>query len=286
MKTRRQSSALTRNSSPRSVDLALKRQLAKALPLAANAALEAGAFIKSKFGRFRQLSEKPDASLVTEVDKRSEKIVLRHLRKAFPGDEIVAEETGLCRGKVGSSQFRWHVDPLDGTTNFVHGFPFFCVSIGLEHEDSDFVLGVIYQPLTGDLYSGHRYAGAYKNKKRIHVSGTSKLAHCLLSTGFSMRKESHFKDEIATFTQITRLSHAVRRTGSAALDLAHVATGQFDGFWERGLSSWDMAAALALITEAGGTFSRMDGKTFRLGDESILASNGKIHSELVEAARF
>lgn len=264
---------------------AFEKHLKSALPVAVEAALEAGALIRRKFGKFRDLQTKADTSLVTEVDKGSEKIVLSALRKKFPNDTIVAEETGLSEARRASA-FRWHVDPLDGTTNFVHGFPFFCVSIGLEYEESDFVLGVLYQPITGELYTGYRGGGAFRGKerlakKRIAVSKTRRASDALLSTGFSMRRDRFFESEIAAFARLVGSTHSVRRTGSAALDLVHVATGQFDGFWERGLSSWDIVAALALVREAGGAFSRMDGKPFRLGDESVLASNGLIHSELV-----
>lgn len=271
--------------SKRAADAQLQRHLKKALPVAVDAALEAGAFLKRKFGKLKHVTEKPDTSLVSEADKGSERLVLKRLRAAYPNDVIVAEETGLNEVKY-SSAFRWHVDPLDGTTNFVHGFPFFCVSIGVEFELRDLVLGVLYAPITGDLYTGYFGGGAFRNRKAIHVSKTAKLSHSLLSTGFSMRKENYFEREIAAFARITHGSHAVRRTGSAALDLIHVATGQFDGFWERGLATWDTAAGLAVLSEAGGTFSRMDGKPFRLGDDSVLASNGKIHRELVRVANF
>lgn len=275
---------MTRRNASRKIDPALAKYLKKALPIACDAANLGGELIARKFGRFRQLTHKPDTSLVTEVDKASEKLVLGRLRKAFSNDTIIAEETGLSSGRQ-QSEFRWHVDPLDGTTNFVHGFPFFCVSIGLEFEQRDLVLGVIYQPITKELYTASAGSGAFKNRKRLHVSKTSKLAESLLSTGFSMRRDTFYEDEIRSFTRITATAHAVRRTGSAALDIAHVATGQFDGFWERGLSSWDMAAGLALVQEAGGAFSRMDGKPFRIGETSLLASNGLIHKEIIAAAR-
>ncbi len=269
----------------RKPDPALRKHLTKALPVAVAAAVEAGAFIRAKFGKFRRLATKPDMSLVTEVDRHSEKLVLRTLRSHFPDDQILGEETGLSRGK-NANGFTWHVDPLDGTTNFVHGFPFFCVSIGLELEPSQLVLGVIYQPLSGDLYTAVQGGGAYRNRKRITVSKTAKLSDSLLSTGFSMRREKYLDHEIAAFAQINRRSHAVRRTGSAALDLVHVAAGQFDGFWERGLKTWDMVAGLTMIAEAGGHYSRMDGKTFNIGDDSVMASNGLIHKELVRASSF
>jgi myo-inositol-1(or 4)-monophosphatase len=261
---------------------ALERHLKGALSVAVDAALEAGELLKRKFGKLRYVSEKADASLVTEADRASEKLILQRLRKRFPNDQIVAEETGLSEGqKVGP--FRWHVDPLDGTTNFVHGFPFFCVSIGLEFEASEFVLGVIYAPATGDLYRAYRGGGAFRGSKRLRVSSTPDLTHALLCTGFSMKRDRFLDSELAAFTRLARMSNAIRRTGSAALDLAHVATGQFDGFWERGLSTWDITAGLSLVAEAGGTFSRLDGKTFRLGDEEIIASNGVLHRALLKA---
>jgi myo-inositol-1(or 4)-monophosphatase len=259
---------------------ALSRHLAKALPVAVEAALEGGAFIASKFGKFKSLQLKPDTSLVTEVDKGAEKKVLGILKKAFPHDEVMAEETGLNAGQQGSA-FRWHVDPLDGTTNFVHGFPFFCVSIGLQYEEGPPVLGVIYQPITKDLYVSRLGQGALRNGKRLHVSKTSKISDALLSTGFSLKRQAFFQKEIESFSHIVTSTHAFRRTGSAALDLAHVATGQFDGFWEQGLNSWDVCAGISLLTEAGGTCSRFDGKPYHLGDVEILASNGKLHRQIL-----
>ncbi|MEW6055268.1 MAG: inositol monophosphatase family protein [Bdellovibrionota bacterium] len=252
------------------------------LPVAKKAALEAGALIKRKFGKFKNLKFKADTSLVTEVDRESEKIIVTALRKKFPQHHILAEETGLSQGNQ-TSAFRWHIDPLDGTTNFVHRFPMFCVSIGLEAEDLGPVLGVIYHPIHNELYWASHGGGAFHGKNRIHVSKTKELSQGLLSTGFSLRREKFFEDELATFGRMSKSSHALRRTGSAALDLTLVATGQFDGFWERGLSPWDMAAALAILGEAGGVYTRIDGKNFRLGDESIAATNGLIHQEFLAA---
>lgn len=258
---------------------ALGKELLTALPVAIGAAMKAGELIRRKFGKFRSLTIKSDDSLVTEVDRASEKIVVGALRGKFKHHTIIGEESGAAV-QLGSS-FRWHIDPLDGTTNFVHGFPMFCVSIGLEFENLGPVLGVIYHPITNELYTAARGGGAYRNKKRIHSSPTPKLSQALLSTGFSMDKDIHFDQEIATFGRMSRDSYAIRRTGSAALDLTYVATGQFDGFWERGLHTWDVTAALCLIAEAGGAFSQMDGKPYRVGDETVLATNGKIHKEIV-----
>lgn len=266
---------------------ALAKHLKTVLPVAVNAAFAAGAIIKRKFGKFRSLTVKPDASLVTEVDKQAEKAVIRVLKKRFAHDQIVGEESGVTKSAALHlpSAFRWHIDPLDGTTNFVHGFPMFCVSIGLEHETQGPVLGVIYHPLTQELYTGYRGAGAFRNKKRIAVSKTPKLEQALLSTGFSMSKEHSFDQEIAAFGRLTRSSYAIRRTGSAALDLTMVATGQFDGFWERGLHSWDVTAALALLIEAGGHYSQFDGKDYRIGDQTLVASNKVLHKEFVSTIK-
>lgn len=261
-------------------DPALSRHLKKCLPIACRAAIEAGEYIHKRFGKHKNLSIKPDTSLVTEVDKGSEKIVVRTLKKHFKSDHILAEETGATPGE-NSSSFRWHIDPLDGTTNFVHGFPIFCVSIGLQFEDADPVLGVIYQPMTGDLYTGYKGAGAFKNKTRIHVSRIEKLSDSLLSTGFSLKRERYFVHEMTSFGRMVLSTHAIRRTGSAALDLTFVASGQFEGFWERGLAPWDVTAALALLTEAGGTYSQINGKPYKIGDDSIAASNSMIHRELI-----
>lgn len=263
------------------IDRALEQHLKKALPVAVDAAVAAGTLIRRKFGKFKNLQFKNDQSLVTEVDKGSEAIVLRKLRKKFPHDTLIAEETGASLGQS-ATPFRWHIDPLDGTSNFVHSFPIFCVSIGLEFELSEIVLGVIYQPITQDLYIARKGAGAFKNKKRIHVSSTSKISDAMLSTGFSFKRRELFGDEITSFGRVAYSTHAIRRTGSAAMDLTYVSTGQFDGFWERGLQTWDTCAGLALLGEAGGTYSRIDGKPFRLGDGSILASNSKLHRRLVD----
>lgn len=260
-------------------DPALQRHLKRALPLAKQAAVEAGEFIHKKFGKFRQLTTKPDAGLVTEVDHGSEKIIFKILQKHFPHDRYWGEESGLSHESA-RSPFCWHIDPLDGTTNFVHKFPMFCVSIGLEFEANQMVLGVVYHPMTKDLYTAYRGGGAFHNGKRFKVSTIDQVSRSLLSTGFSYKKRENLETEIASLKRVMGESRGVRRTGSAALDLTYVATGQFDGFWERGLASWDVAAGLALISEAGGRYSQLNGSPYSLGGESVLATNGVIHEEL------
>lgn len=261
---------------------ALAKELKRILPVAKKAALEAGLFIDSKFGKFKNLKLKADASLVTEVDRKSEDMVKKILLSKFPSHEVLGEETGLrTDGSNTKSPFRWHIDPLDGTTNFVHGFPFFCVSIGLEFEEMGPVLGVIYHPLTENMYWAAKGTGAFQNKKAIHVSKTKNLKDALLSTGFSMRRDEHLTFEIDSFQRMVKGSHAIRRTGSAALDLTFVATGQFDGFWERGLNSWDVAAAITIVREAGGMVSQNDGATHALQSKTIVATNSLIHREII-----
>lgn len=259
---------------------ALRKHLKRTLPLACEAAVEAGQFIEKKFGRYRSISHKPMAGLVTEADRGAERIILRVLRKKFPHDHYWAEETGRREAKW-KSPFRWHIDPLDGTTNFVHHLPMFCVSIGLEYENTDTVLGVIYQPITRELYTGVLGCGAFRNNQRIRVSTAVKLSDSLIATGFSLKVDQYQNAELKSLTGLLNNTHGIRRIGSAALDLAFVACGRFEGFYERGLANWDVAAGTVLVREAGGFVSNIRGERFRLSENSIVATNAKIHDELL-----
>jgi myo-inositol-1(or 4)-monophosphatase len=174
------------------------------------------------------------------------------------------------------------VDPLDGTTNFAHGYPCFAVSIGLE-EGGELIAGVIYQPVSGELFTAAKGEGAYLNQKKIHVSHIEKLATSLLATGFPSVKRAQ-NPNIRYYWDFTLRSHGVRRDGSAALDLAAVACGRFEGFWEFGLHSWDVAAGVLMVREAGGTVTQFDGQPYRLGVRELLASNSKVHSEMKDVA--
>jgi len=249
------------------------------LDVAVETAREAGAILLAEFDRPVKISYKGEVDLVTQADRRSEQAIVSRLRKHFPNHAIVAEEGG---GAENQSPFRWHVDPLDGTTNFAHGYPCFAVSIGLE-EESELVVGVIYQPVSGELFTAVRGEGAYLNQKRIEVSRIEKLATSLLATGFPSVKRAQ-NPNIHYYWDFTLRSHGVRRDGSAALDLAAVACGRFDGFWEFGLHSWDVAAGVLLIREAGGTVTQFDGQPYRLGDRELLASNRLVHAEMKEVA--
>ncbi len=269
--------------------------MTRALSTATSAALESGKFLRAKCGHHRTLSHKADKSLVTEADRGAERLIVRRIRKAFPEDTILGEESGLSEGTAAAARrtlesehlghFRWHIDPLDGTTNFVHAFPMFCVSIGLEHEDGDLVLGVIHNPVTGDTFHATLGGGACKNGKPIRVSRTSSVIDALLSTGFSYRRDVYYDRELSGFSRVLRECRAIRRIGSAALDLSLVACGQFDGFWEHGLSSWDVCAGIAILREAGGHVTNLSGEEYRLGDEGILATNRFLHPEILALIR-
>jgi myo-inositol-1(or 4)-monophosphatase len=255
------------------------------VPKAAEIAREAGARLREFFAQGVQTEYKGDVDIVTVADRTVEKLIRTRLAVVFPDHGVYGEEgtrDGLDR------EFRWYVDPLDGTTNFAHGFPQFCVSLGLEHrpsgmgpkEDGSLVAGVIYDPLRDELFSGEKGRGAFLNGKPMHVSAIPTLAEALLSTGFPSRKR-HASPNIHFYQEFTLRSHGVRRAGSAALDLAYVAAGRTEAFWEFNLNPWDTAAGILLVEEAGGCVTDFSGKHCRIASEEILASNGHIQSELL-----
>jgi myo-inositol-1(or 4)-monophosphatase len=217
--------------------------------------------------------------LVTQADKRSEQAIVDRLTKYFPTHAIAAEE-GL--GKDRDAEFRWHVDPLDGTTNFAHGYPCFSVSIALAHRD-EVLVGVVYNPIYEELFAAARGEGASLNGKKIQVSKIPTLSTSLLCTGFPVHKRQS-SPNIHYYYDFTLRSHGVRRDGSAALDLASVAAGRFDGFWEFGLKRWDTAAGVLLVQEAGGKTSDFDDEPYALGGPVVLATNGLIHEEMRSVA--
>jgi myo-inositol-1(or 4)-monophosphatase len=249
------------------------------LEVAIETAREAGAILLAEFDRPVKISYKGEVDIVTQADKLAEQAIVSRLRSHFPKHAILAEEGG---GKESESPFRWHVDPLDGTTNFAHGYPCFAVSLGLE-EAGELIAGVIFQPVSGELFTTAKGEGAYLNQKKIEVSHIEKLATSLLATGFPSVKRAQ-NPNIHYYWDFTLRSHGVRRDGSAALDLAAVACGRFEGFWEFGLHTWDVAAGILLVREAGGTVTTFDGRPYRLGDRELLASNGRVHSEMMEVA--
>jgi myo-inositol-1(or 4)-monophosphatase len=243
------------------------------LETAVEIAREAGGLLATYFERRVRFELKGEFDLVTEADRASEKLVVERLRTHFPAHAILAEEGG---GHENSSGYRWYVDPLDGTTNFAHGFPMFNVTLGLQRA-GEAVAGVVYDPIRQEMFAAERGSGAYLNGKRIHVSGVGNLSESLSSTGFPSMKRNHDVN-IHFYYQVAMASHGVRRTGSAAIDLAYVASGRLDFFWEFGLKPWDMAAGTLLVQEAGGRVSDMHGAPHDINSSPhLLADNGALH---------
>ena len=240
-------------------------------------AREAGHLLMTYFERRIGFEYKGDVDLVTEADRASEKLIVQRIREAFPSHDIVGEEGTR---KDSGSDFRWYVDPLDGTTNFAHGFPVFCVSLGVESRGT-IVAGVLYDPTRDELFSAEKGKGAALNGRDIHVSKTKTLSEALLATGFPSHKR-HKNPNIHFYHQLTLRSHGLRRAGSAALDLANVAAGRYDGFWEFNLNPWDTSAGVLLVQESGGTVTRFDGSPWRIDSSETLASNTLLHPELME----
>jgi myo-inositol-1(or 4)-monophosphatase len=252
---------------------------------ASEIAREAGAKLRDFYVQGVETEYKGDVDLVTVADRTCENLIRARLGETFPTHGIYGEEGTRDRLE---GEYRWYIDPLDGTTNFAHGFPHFCVSMGLEHRpagtppetDGSLLAAVIYDPLRNELFSARRGSGAFLNGKQICVSRITDLAECLLATGFPSRKR-HESPNIHFYQEFTLRSHGVRRAGSAALDLAYVAAGRLDAFWEFNLNPWDTAAGLLLIEEAGGRITDFSGKPSRLDSREILASNGLVQNELL-----
>jgi myo-inositol-1(or 4)-monophosphatase len=247
------------------------------LEAAVEIAQEAGKILREEMTRPLSIAYKGDFDLVTQADRRSEALIVGCLQKYFPGHAVAAEEG---TGKDTASDYRWHVDPLDGTTNFAHRYPCFCISMALTYKN-ELQLGVIYNPVYDELFTAARGEGACFNGKKIHCYKIDALKNSLLCTGFP----NHNREANPNFHfywDFTLRSHGVRRDGSAALDLAFVAMGRFEGFWEFGLNPWDTAAGVMLVEEAGGKITDMQGQPYTLGGPSILASNGLIHSEMLK----
>ena len=252
------------------------------LNFAIQTAQEAGRVLADHFGRAR-VSRKGDIDLVTEADVAAERLIVERVRSYYPRHAVLAEESGQIDARAGGggapAEYRWVIDPLDGTTNYAHGYPCFCVSIALER-DGRLELGVIYDPTRDETFAAERGAGATLNGRRVRVSDTGDLNAALLCTGFpyDVRDRGDFARHFRNFIMHAQ---AVRRDGSAALDLAYVACGRFDGFWEEGLRPWDVAAGVLLIEEAGGRVSRYDGSAFDINTPPILTSNGLVHDEMM-----
>ena len=246
------------------------------VPLMSEIAREAGALLMEYFRRRVKIEYKGEADLVTEADRASEKLILERIRAHWPSHDVIGEEG--ARIETGGD-YKWYVDPLDGTTNFAHAFPVFCVSLGLAFRGTR-TAAVLYDPTRDELFAAEKGKGAFLNGEAIAVSKTAKLAQSLVGTGFPSHKR-HKNPNIYFYHQLTLRSHGVRRAGSAALDLASVAAGRLDGFWEFNLNAWDTAAGILIVEEAGGKVTGVEGLGLAVTDRDVVATNGLIHSELL-----
>ena len=248
------------------------------LDFAVAMAKEAGALLRDRLNTNFSVSHKGAIDLVTEVDVASETLIRERISTRYPRHQILAEEGGLAES---SSAYRWIVDPLDGTTNYAHGYPIFCVSIALEYK-GELVLGVVYDPMRDELFAAEKGSGAALNNRTVHVSKTSELTKSLLSTGFPYDIRTAKMTNLDHWKNFAMHAQALRRDGAAALDLCYVACGRFDGFWELNLSAWDMAAGAVIVEEAGGRVSDFSGGKLSVYTPEIIASNGLIHTSMIE----
>lgn len=250
--------------------------MASFLENAIEIAHDAGSLLRSYFERSVSFELKGEFDLVTVADRASERLVVDRLNALYPEHSILAEEGS---GRETGSDYRWYVDPLDGTTNFAHGYPVYNVTLALE-KAGEMILGVVFDPSRSELFSCEKGSGAYLNGRRIRVSRADRLGDSLVATGFPSRRR-HQDVNVHFFYQLAMACHGVRRGGAAAIDLASVACGRLDGYWEFGLSPWDMAAGRLLVEEAGGVCADMKGAPHNLGGPHILADNGLIHGEIL-----
>jgi myo-inositol-1(or 4)-monophosphatase len=238
-------------------------------------AREAGSLLMSFFGKV-SIEYKGDADLVTKADRASEQIIVERIRRQWPDHDLIGEEGS--RRETGSD-FRWYIDPLDGTTNFAHSFPVFCVSIALEHKGQR-IAGVVYDPSRNEMFAAAKGIGSWLNDQPIHVSTVKLLKESLVATGFPSHKR-HKNPNIHFYHQITLRSHGVRRAGSAALDLCYLACGRYDAYWEFNLNAWDTAAGVLIVEEAGGKVTNFSGGAFNIDSREVLGSNTLLHDELL-----
>ncbi len=251
---------------------------AELLSIAIKSARAAGNVINKRINTPKRVSYKGIVDLVTDVDRLCEKTIMTIINKRFPSHAILTEELGSVPGH---SDYRWIIDPIDGTTNFYHAYPFVSVSIALEYKGS-VTIGVVYDPIKKELFYARKGAGAFLNKKRLHVSGVDAIEHALLSTGFPYDLRTSSENNLDNWIKIIRKAQAIRRDGSAALDLCYVAAGRFDGFWEMKLKPWDVAAGSLIVSEAGGTVTDFHGDRYSIYTDHIVAANPHLHHILLD----
>ena len=259
----------------------MSNQYKEILDTDVEAAKKAGSFLKDGIGNAKNLEFKGAIDIVTEMDLGAEEIVVATIKERFPEDAILAEESGLEEGKGRGVDGLWIIDPLDGTTNYAHGFPVFNVSIAFERA-GEVIVGVVYDPMRGELFTAVKGEGAYLNGKKLSVSATSELDKSLLATGFPYDIRTSRRNNLNNFSNLAVRVQAIRRAGAAALDLAYVACGRFDGFWELKLKPWDLGAGALIVEEAGGRVTGFDGSPLSIYDGDIVVSNGIIHGEILE----
>lgn len=249
--------------------------------IAVEAARNAGAIVEEYARKGFRVEHKDAVNLVTDADTRAEQVIVEAIRRAFPDHQILAEE----RGQAGStSPYKWVIDPLDGTTNFAHGFPAYCVSIGVEYQGRC-ILGVVFDPTRQELFAAEAGGGAFLNGTPLRVSRASRLDAALLVTGFAYDIRESEQNNLDHFARFALRAQGIRRTGTAALDLCYVAAGRFDGFWELKLHPWDTAAGSVILLEAGGRLSDLSGGSFSIYGKELVASNGLVHEEMLEVLR-
>jgi myo-inositol-1(or 4)-monophosphatase len=252
------------------------RELSRITEFAKSLSIKAGRLVRAGFSRRMTIQYKGRINPVTQIDLASEKLVISEIARKFPGHAVLGEEGSDSRGK---SEFVWIIDPLDGTVNFSHGFPVYCVSIGVEYQ-GEIVAGAVYDPEREELFWSRKASGAWLNKTRIRVSGESRLDRALLATGFAYDIGTSRKNNLGYFARMARKAQGIRRPGSAAIDLCWLAAGRIDGFWELKLHPWDTAAATLIVAEAGGRLSRVDGSKYSIFAPDLLASNGNLHDRM------
>ncbi len=242
-------------------------------------ALDAGNILMQSFRNVQNVKKKDGAGYVTEADTKSEEFIINTIAKVYPDHSILAEESGI-NDPLLTGSYKWIIDPLDGTTNFVHGLPWFCVSIACEF-NGEIIIGAVYNPAMNELFLAEKEKGAYLNDRKIAVSKTNKITDSFLATGFSYNKGKKLTEAINKYHILKQESTAVRRNGAAAIDLAYTAAGMFDGYWEKDLAPWDMAAGFLIVKEAGGSITNFSGQHYTVYDKEVIASNGLIHNYLV-----
>ncbi len=247
--------------------------------IAVSAAMQAGKLQRDNYKKCcKKIQHKGEINIVTEIDLECERIIKDNILQRFPDHAILAEES---KETITESKYRWIIDPLDGTTNFAHGYPFFCVSIAVEKE-GEIILGVIFDPVKKELFTAKKGMGAFLNGEKIEISGIKKVTDSLLVTGFPYDIREDANNNLQYFSEMIMNAQGVRRDGSAALNLAYTACGRFDGYWELKLFPWDTAAGILLLEESGGKITDFKGNKITLWSKELLASNGKIHNEMIK----